>query len=54
MFRTERKTVHVGAEKIITLYQVQVYVEKLENFYFTLNYEEDYAASEKWQKKLYI
>jgi hypothetical protein len=44
-----RKTVHDGAEKIITLYKVQVYVE-LENFSFTSNDAEDYAALEKWQK----
>jgi hypothetical protein len=50
MFRTDGKTVHVGAEKIITLYKVQVYVEKLENFNFTLNYTGDYAAAEKGQK----
>ena len=49
MFRIGRKFVHVGVEKIITLYQVQVYVE-LENFRFTFNDAEDYATSETWQK----
>ncbi len=49
VFCIGRKTVHVGAEKIVTLYQEQVYVE-LENFSFTFNEAEDYAASEKWQK----
>jgi hypothetical protein len=39
----------VGAEKIITLCYVQVYVE-LENISFTFNYAEDYEASVKWQK----
>ncbi len=49
MFRIGCKFVHVGAEKIITLYLVQVYVE-LENFSFTFNDGEDYATSENWQK----
>jgi hypothetical protein len=49
MFRIRRKTVHVGVEKIIPLYKIQVYVE-LENFSFTFNDAEDYAASEKLQK----
>ncbi len=49
VFCIERKTVHVGAEKIVTLYKEQVYVE-LENFSFTVNETEDYAPSEKWQK----
>jgi hypothetical protein len=49
VFRIGRKLVHVGAEKIIKLYQVQVYVE-LENFSFTFNDAEDYATSENWQK----
>ncbi len=49
MFRIGRKFVHVGAEKIIKLYQVQVYIE-LENFRFTFNDAEDYATSENRQK----
>ncbi len=53
MFRIGRKFVHVDAEKIITLYQVQVYVE-LENFRFTFNDAEDYATSENWQKILIL
>ncbi len=53
MFRIGRKFVHVGAEKIITLYQVQVYVE-LENFSFTFNDAEDYATSENRQKILIL
>ncbi len=36
MFCIERKIVHVGAEKNITLYFQQVYV-KFENFSFTFN-----------------
>ncbi len=49
MFRIERKTVHVVAEKLITLYKWQVYAE-LENFSFTFIDAEDYAASEKCKK----
>jgi hypothetical protein len=37
--------VHVGAEKIITLYLYQVSV-KFEDFSFTLNDTEDYARGE--------
>ncbi len=44
MFCIERKIVHVGAEKIITLYYLQVYV-KFEDFSFTSNDAEDYARS---------
>jgi hypothetical protein len=51
VFRIGRKFVHDGAEKIITLYQLQVYVE-LENFRFTFNDAEDYATSENRQKIL--
>ncbi len=51
MFRIGRKFVHVGAEKIITLNHLQVYVE-LENFRFTFNDAEDYATSENRQKIL--
>ncbi len=51
MFRIGRKFVHVGAEKIITLYEVQVSVE-LENFSFTFNDAKDYATSENLQKIL--
>jgi hypothetical protein len=36
----ERKVVHVGAEKIITLYLYQV---TFEDFSFTFNDAEDYA-----------
>ncbi len=53
MFHIGRKFVHVGAEKIITLYQLQVYVE-LENFRFTFNDAEDYATSENRQKILIL
>jgi hypothetical protein len=53
MFRIERKIVHVGTEKIITLYLRYVYVES-DNFSFTFNDAEDYAASEKWQKNQYL
>jgi hypothetical protein len=53
VLRIGRKFVHVGAEKIITLYQVQVYVE-LENFSFTFNDAEDYANSENRQKILIL
>jgi hypothetical protein len=53
VFRIGRKFVHVGAKKIITLYQVQVYVE-LENFRFTFHDAEDYATSENWQKILIL
>ncbi len=49
IFHIGRKIVHVGAEKFITLYQKQIYVE-LENFSCTFNDAEDYATSEKWQK----
>jgi hypothetical protein len=49
MFRIERKIVHVGAEKIITLYYWQVYV-KFEDFSYTSNDAEDYARSEIWRK----
>jgi hypothetical protein len=49
MFRIERKIVHVAAEKIITLYKVQGYVE-YENFSCAFIDAEDCAASEKWQK----
>ena len=53
MFRIRRKTVHVGVEKIIPLYKIQVYVE-LENFSFTFNDAEDYATSAKWQKIFFL
>jgi hypothetical protein len=53
VFRIGRKFVHVGAEKIITLYQLQVYVE-LKNFRFTFNDAEDYATSENRQKNIDI
>ncbi len=49
MFCIERKVVHVGEEKIITLYLYQVSV-KFENFSFTFNDAEDYARDEMWQK----
>jgi hypothetical protein len=49
MFRIERNNVHVGAEKIITLYKGQVYVE-LEKLSCAFTDAEDYAASENWQK----
>ncbi len=49
MFRIGRKFVHVGTKKIITLYQLQVYIE-LKNFRFTFNDAEDYATSENRQK----
>ncbi len=49
MFRIERKTVHVGTEKIVTLYWQQVYAES-EGFSFTFIDAEEYAASEKWEK----
>jgi hypothetical protein len=49
LFHIGHKSVHVGAEKIITLYYTQIYVE-LENFIVTFNDAEDYATSEKWQK----
>jgi hypothetical protein len=45
MFRIQSKIVHVGAEKIITLYKKQVYV-KLEDFCFTFIDAEDYASRE--------
>jgi hypothetical protein len=41
----ERKIVHVGTEKIITLYLKQVYV-KFEDFIFTFHDAEDYARGE--------
>ncbi len=49
MFCIESKIVHVGAEKIITLYKWQVYV-KFEEFCFTSDDAEDYARSEIWWK----
>jgi hypothetical protein len=45
MFFIERKVVHVGEEKIITLYFYQVSV-KFEDFSFTFNDAEDYARGE--------
>jgi hypothetical protein len=45
MFCIERNVVHVGAEKIITLYLYQVSV-KFEDFCFTFNDAEDYATGE--------
>jgi hypothetical protein len=45
MFCIERKVVHVGAEKIITLYLYQVFI-KFEEFSFTFIDAEDYARSE--------
>jgi hypothetical protein len=45
MFCSERKVVHVGAEKIIILYLHQVSV-KFEDFSFTFNDAEDYARGE--------
>ncbi len=45
MFFIERKVVHVGAEKIITLYFYQVSV-KFEDFSFTFNDAEEYAGGE--------
>ena len=45
MFCIECEVVHVGAEKIITLYLYQVSV-KFEDFSFTFNYAEDYARGE--------
>jgi hypothetical protein len=42
MLCIERKVVHSGAEKIITLYLYQVSV-KFEDFSFTFNDAEDYA-----------
>jgi hypothetical protein len=45
MFCIERKFVHVGAEKIITLYFQQVYA-KFEDFSFTFNDAENYARGE--------
>jgi hypothetical protein len=53
MFHIERKVVHAGVEKIITLYLYQVSV-KFEDFSFTFIVAEDYAGSEKLQKYLYI
>jgi hypothetical protein len=53
LFHIRRKTVHVGAEKIITLYKTQIYAE-LENFGFTFNDAEDYATSEKGHKNICI
>jgi hypothetical protein len=49
MFSIERKIVHVGVEKIITLYLWQVYV-KFEDFSFTFTDAEDYARGEIWRK----
>jgi hypothetical protein len=45
MFCIERKVVHVGAEKIITLYLYQVSV-KFEDFNFTFYDAEHYARGE--------
>ncbi len=45
MFCLERKVVHVGTEKIITLNLYQVSV-KFEDFSFTFNDAEDYARGE--------
>ncbi len=45
MLCIERKVVHVGAEKIITLYLYQVSV-KFADFSFTFNDAEDYARGE--------
>ncbi len=45
MFSMERKIVHVGAEKIITLYLQQVYV-KFEDFSLAFYDAEDYARGE--------
>jgi hypothetical protein len=45
MFCIERKVVHVGAEKIITLYLYRVSV-KFQDFSFTFNDAEDYARGE--------
>jgi hypothetical protein len=50
MFRIESKIVHVGAEKIITLYKKHVYVQ-LEDFCFTFIDAEDYASREIWGKE---
>jgi hypothetical protein len=49
MFCIERKVVHVGAEKISTLYFYQVSV-KFEDFSFTVNDAEDYARGEILRK----
>jgi hypothetical protein len=45
MFCIERKVVHVGAQKIITLYLYQVSV-KFKDFSFTFNDAQDYARGE--------
>ena len=45
MFCIKHKVVHVGSEKIITLYLYQVSV-KFEDFSFTFNDAEDYARGE--------
>jgi hypothetical protein len=45
MFCIECKVVHVGAEKIVTLYLYQVSV-KFEDFSFTFIDAEDYARGE--------
>ncbi len=45
MFCIERKVVHVGAEKIITLYLYKVSV-KFQDFSLTFNDAEDYARGE--------
>jgi hypothetical protein len=45
MFCIERTIIHVGAEKIITLYLLEVYV-KCEDFSFTFNDAEDCAGGE--------
>jgi hypothetical protein len=46
LFRMKLKVVHVGTEKIVTLYHVQVYVKK-ENFSFNFIDAGVYAVSEK-------
>ena len=53
MFHIELNIVTVGAEKFIMLYQEQVHAE-LGNFSFTFIGAEDYATSEKWQKKFHV
>ncbi len=45
MFCIDWKVVHVGVEKVITLYLFQVSV-KFEDFSFTFNDAEDYARGE--------
>ncbi len=49
IFCIESKIVHDGAEKIITLYYLQVYI-KFEDFCFTSNDAEHYASGEIWRK----